>query len=181
MRDSIELGATQAVRGELVCVWAQSQHTINERQRLACRFDSTKSTGSRGPSGELARPCCKSSRGLRLTLTLFVAGIATNHEHDATTAHDLTALTNTLDAGADLHGGCYRLTKLAICPKRLNISPKGRWVQVPSARNLLRNLLMLAAPWPARPPRDRPRECWRTPRDGVGGLSSPETPAQELP
>jgi hypothetical protein len=40
---------------------------------------------------------------VELTLALFVSRVIANHVHHAATAHDLTALANPLDAGADLH------------------------------------------------------------------------------
>jgi len=40
-------------------------------------------------------------------LTLFVAWIAAHDVNDAASAHNLTAFTDALDAGADLHGGTF--------------------------------------------------------------------------
>ena len=40
----------------------------------------------------------------QLTLTLLMARVAAHHVDDALTSHDLAMFTNSLDAGANLHG-----------------------------------------------------------------------------
>jgi hypothetical protein len=45
-----------------------------------------------------------------LSLALFVAGIAANHEHDAPAPHELAVLTNPLHAGPNLHGDQLSIT-----------------------------------------------------------------------
>jgi len=48
--------------------------------------------------------CAQLPLFVQLTLALLVARVGANHVNDALTSHDLAMFTNSLDAGANLHG-----------------------------------------------------------------------------
>jgi hypothetical protein len=49
-------------------------------------------------------PPSQAQKRKALALTLFMPRIGANHVDDALTPHDLAMFTNSLDAGANLHG-----------------------------------------------------------------------------